>query len=316
MLLPRTKAGIGVLIAFLALPVATLVFHRDAPAQDRSAASPDAFTLADWPLTPAAKRGEQVFGRYCIGCHGPTGEGNGPAAGQLSPPPRNFQLGGFKFRSTPYGAPPMREDLLHTVTCGLPGSSMPGFPLLSEPERRDVIEYVLSFYAFGRARREVEFYRQDEGLSMDTIRKDRLTQIHTDVLASIEREAVPVAIPEVPEFTQESVDRGRELFKGRCAACHGLTGVGDGPSARALRDWKDSEIRPRDFTTGVFRAGSRPRDLYLRLKTGITGTPMPAITGSDQELWDMVAYIRSLVRPGVRPDKHLRAGCGAMEDGR
>jgi hypothetical protein len=52
-------------------------------------------------------------------------------------------------------------------------------------------------------------------------------------------------------------------------------------------------IRPRDFTSGVFRAGNTGGDLFLRLKTGLNGTPMPAISDPDDVLWSLVHYIRS-----------------------
>ena len=51
---------------------------------------------------------------------------------------------------------------------------------------------------------------------------------------------------------------------------------------------------PRDFTTGVFRAGSSPEDVFLRLRTGLNGTPMPAVSGSDEDLWDLTHFILSL----------------------
>lgn len=35
-------------------------------------------------------RGEKVYQDYCIGCHGPVGDGNGPATPYLMPPPLNF----------------------------------------------------------------------------------------------------------------------------------------------------------------------------------------------------------------------------------
>ena len=298
------------LLAFLALPVATILVHFDAPAQERTV-DPDAFSLDDWPLEGAAARGQVVFENYCIGCHGPTGEGNGPAAEYLNPQPRNFQRGGFKFRSTPYGATPTRADLLRTITCGLPGSSMPGFPLVSEPQRQDVVEYVLYLYSFGRAVREVTFYREDEGLSMDDLRGDRLAVIRAEVLAGMRQDAQPVAISDMPDLDAAATVRGKALFLKQCASCHGDTGIGDGPSSNALRDWKDDVIVPRDFTPGVYRSGSTPRDLFLRLKTGITGTPMPATSGTDQDLWDLVAYIRSIEDPNAPLPKHIRAGCGA-----
>lgn len=37
-------------------------------------------------------RGEKIYVDYCIGCHGPVGDGNGPAAEYLNPPPLNFTL--------------------------------------------------------------------------------------------------------------------------------------------------------------------------------------------------------------------------------
>ncbi len=44
--------------------------------------------------TPATRasvaRGEKVYQDYCIGCHGPVGDGAGPAAPYIYPPPVNF----------------------------------------------------------------------------------------------------------------------------------------------------------------------------------------------------------------------------------
>jgi mono/diheme cytochrome c family protein len=43
------------------------------------------------PITAAArKEAAELFASRCVACHGPTGEGNGPASGGLSPKPRNF----------------------------------------------------------------------------------------------------------------------------------------------------------------------------------------------------------------------------------
>lgn len=41
--------------------------------------------------------GAKVFKMYCETCHGPTGGGDGPVGKTLTPPPRNFQAGEFKF---------------------------------------------------------------------------------------------------------------------------------------------------------------------------------------------------------------------------
>ena len=43
------------------------------------------------PVTTASvARGEKVYQDYCMGCHGPVGDGNGPAAKYLVPTPLNF----------------------------------------------------------------------------------------------------------------------------------------------------------------------------------------------------------------------------------
>ena len=46
------------------------------------------------------QHGREVYTRQCSGCHGTTGDGKGPAAAYLNPPPRDYRLGRFKFTST------------------------------------------------------------------------------------------------------------------------------------------------------------------------------------------------------------------------
>ena len=316
---PMSKSGpLLHVLAILALvvPAAFLLAARDDPAQAQEGSSPGRATLklADWPADPAAERGRVVFEKYCIGCHGDTGAGDGPGSRWLNPLPRNFQSGQFKFRSTPSGQLPTSADLLRTVTCGLAGSSMPGFPLVPLNERRDVVSYVLHVASYGMAKREVNYLMDEEGLSLDEILSDNLAEIHEEVRAKMHAEnKIPVS--ERPPATPELIAKGKEIFDVQCAACHGATGVGDGASSYTLRDYKDSEIRPRDFTTGVFRAGSTPEDLYLRLRAGLSGTPMPAIPGSSDEIWAQVYYILSLRNPNAKPT-WVPPVCGGGEDHR
>ena len=76
--------------------------------------------------------GEAAYKRHCVGCHGATGDSNGPAARFLSPKPRNFQLAHFKLSSTRSGQLPTDADLKRTIRTGLRGSAMPGFAALSD----------------------------------------------------------------------------------------------------------------------------------------------------------------------------------------
>jgi putative heme-binding domain-containing protein len=76
------------------------------------------------------------------------------------------------------------------------------------------------------------------------------------------------------------VESGRLLYNSSCTVCHGLEGtVGDrGPALAATRRY----LRTSDD------------DLFGAIKTGIPGTLMPAAALPDNDIWKIVAYIRSL----------------------
>lgn len=70
--------------------------------------------------------------------------GNGPAGKFMYPRPRDYRKGLFKFTSTPYGARPLRSDLIRTVKVGIRGTSMPDFKLLPQHEIEAVVDYVMN----------------------------------------------------------------------------------------------------------------------------------------------------------------------------
>jgi copper transport protein len=86
-----------------------------------------------------------------------------------------------------------------------------------------------------------------------------------------------------------SVARGQELFMANCAACHGTGGRGDGPAAASLNP------PPADLTSSHARL-HLDQDLFFWVENGITGTGMPAFgdTLSDDQIWDILNYVRSL----------------------
>src|SRR5438067_1899320 len=88
------------------------------------------------------------------------------------------------------------------------------------------------------------------------------------------------------------------LYPQHCELCHGAEGRGDGRSAAELKDYAGRPLRPTDFTLGVFKGGADPRQLYLRIATGLNGTPM-AEYGDEVlkpgERWALVEYLMSLV---------------------
>jgi len=100
-------------------------------------------------LTGHVKGAAAPYRRYCVGCHGPSGDGNGENAPYMQPPmyqqPRDFQLGVFKCRSTPTGTLPTDQDLFDAITRGFDRTNMPQWNTLSKQERADLVAWVKHF---------------------------------------------------------------------------------------------------------------------------------------------------------------------------
>ncbi len=68
-------------------------------------------------------RGRQVFEERCIGCHGSQGDGNGPAAFYLNPPPAAFNVADDQA----HGADTSPGTYYWRILRGIPGSGMENF---------------------------------------------------------------------------------------------------------------------------------------------------------------------------------------------
>jgi mono/diheme cytochrome c family protein len=93
---------------------------------------------AGWKLLT----GRNLYMKHCLHCHGVSGDGNGPTANYLSPRPRDYRLGEFKFTSTANGIKIRSDDLHLTLVNGIPGTSMPSFALLKPDELNLLVDYV------------------------------------------------------------------------------------------------------------------------------------------------------------------------------
>ena len=93
--------------------------------------------------------GKAVYDRWCAGCHGDGGAGDGPGAAAMMPRPRDFTLGIYQIRTTATGGLPTDGDMLRAIDEGIPGTAMPGWrERLSERERRDLVAYLKSLSTF------------------------------------------------------------------------------------------------------------------------------------------------------------------------
>ena len=218
-----------------------------------------------------AKAGAAAYARYCVGCHGPQGDGRGENAQWIEPKPRDFTEALFKCRSTPTGTLPTDNDLYQAITRGFVMTNMPQWRPLTPATRENLVAYVKTFSS--------KWHTQSPG--------------------------TPITIPAETPLTTESILHGRQVFqKMECWKCHGPAGHGDGPAASTLTDSKDQPIHPYNFSTGTrFKCGTTNADLYRIFMTGLDGTPMPSFADQLQpaEAWDLVHFLRTL-QPAHSPE--------------
>ena len=89
------------------------------------------------PTPENISKGEAIYKKNCLMCHGETGLGDGPAGKRMNPKPSNFQ-------DKEKMAAKTDEDLLKQITKGK--SPMPPFERkLKENERWMVLHYIRTF---------------------------------------------------------------------------------------------------------------------------------------------------------------------------
>ena len=103
------------------------------------------------PLTCLAtdvEEGRILFVTYCESCHGPNGDGNGPAAAEFVLKPRDFALAAFKFDTDADWQRGTDHDLTNVIKEGpaaFGGSNlMPVWDHLSDDEISKLIAYIRS----------------------------------------------------------------------------------------------------------------------------------------------------------------------------
>jgi mono/diheme cytochrome c family protein len=251
-------------------------------------------------------RGEGLYRQHCVHCHGITGNGRGPTAAFLNPYPRDFTRGTFKFKSTPIGIKPTREDLRHIVEQGIDGTAMPSFKLLPEGEIEALVDYVKYLAIRGEVERRLiefspDFYEPDadpaenEELLKEFFGREFLVdEVLNDVVTSwMDADANVTEVPQRPakyDRTSDQFDpaeleasrqRGRELYYttvANCFSCHGPSQLGDGQTTdydqwtKEFFDWtlkNDPDFDER-LDRYVSITGMPPRNIRPRnLRDGI-----------------------------------------------
>lgn len=267
--------------------------------------------------------GSKLYRIHCLHCHGLSGDGRGPTSFWVNPHPRDYRQGIFKFVSSgiksgdtvsPGTAPmvkPRREDLLRTLRQGIEGTSMPSFVVLPESDLQALTSYVMHLSLRG----ETEYTIITKLLPSDSLegKIEPVARQYLNLYAEFWKasDEAPITPVKYPDYTYEekeaSIKRGQKFFNQEdgCVKCHPSYGR---QSPFRFDEW-GTMVRPANLTTGVYRGGRRPIDLYWRVFGGIHGSGMAnfggkslVLTNSKQEVtvWDIVNFLEVLPYPAMR----------------
>ena len=89
--------------------------------------------------------------------------------------------------------------------------------------------------------------------------------------------------------TEESLAKGKKLYGFDCAMCHGNNGNGKGDMATDMKN-------VTDFTNPDALKNRTDGELFYVIRNGKGEMPPEGDRAKDQDIWNMVNYIRSLAK--------------------
>jgi cytochrome c len=100
--------------------------------------------------------------------------------------------------------------------------------------------------------------------------------------------------------TEKSINSGHKMYDKYCAECHGVTGNGVSEKAQKLSE--AGEAKPSDLTDDKWDHGSTDGEIFVNIRDGVgVNGAMKGLNGrpgvSDEDMWNMVNYIRTLRKP-------------------
>jgi mono/diheme cytochrome c family protein len=228
-------------------------------------------------VNASTDRGKVIYKEYCAQCHGFTGKGDGPAASGLEPKPAIHANIPFEKLPIDY----LYNVVNHGGAAMGKSPSMPYWNLtIGQQGVADVIAYMKATF-----KGAPETAAAPGGGQGDACVQPRKTaKAPEDFLAKTN--PLPVSAG--------TIQSGKTLFLKTaqpvaCAMCHGERGDGKGFMGAGLVP------PPRNFTCGAMMKNIPDGQLFWIIKNGSPGTGMMSFAGlADEQVWQLIAYIRSL----------------------
>ena len=233
------------------------------------------------------ERGAVAYTHYCQACHGAAGDGGGPSALGLRPPPRDLRLGVYKFAAVAAGQLPNDADLRRIISRGLHGTAMLAWDLRAV-ELDDVVAYIKTFSPRWQTETPGEpiTLAPDPWASDDRAGVERGRRVyHGLAQCAVACHPAYATRAEIFAFTEDLTKMRVEEFRADLYAPVAK------PSDYGL------PILPPDFTFNQLRAGDSISDIARTVAAGVGGTAMPTWKNvlPDADLWAMAHYVASLV---------------------
>ena len=230
-------------------------------------------------VVPNLSRGRQLFVRDCSKCHGVEGDGQGPSAEELDPPPRSFQDPRMN-QLAPY-------QIFNAVTFGVEGTEMAShLESLTAQERWDIAFYVMTF------RKDFNPRTPENSFSLSL--KDLATHSSDELIARLQGEGREVQLAEIDYYRSN-------------------------PPGASFDDLLRVVQQKLDQSMQAYQQGDRERAFRLTLDAYLEGVePVePALQQRDRRLALELERQFSVYRGALRSDAsevEVSAGYQPLED--
>lgn len=237
--------------------------------------------------------GKMLYTINCASCHGADGQGDGPRAAGLNPPPRNYKTETFKFGNDV-------AALYNTLEKGSPGTSMPSFSLLPPRDVWAMVHYVRTLIPNPTP--------TDDAIIASLPEAPAGADAGGDAAAAVDESTegrIPITLA-MQQVTNDPYYRGQatraydesalgaQVYLARCAKCHGKFGEGMANSVIAVSPYRYSTTPPLYSHRAPWLSDRTAFDHIVL--NGVSGNTHPGNgTLTKTELDALYSFVQSLV---------------------